>query len=182
MRIFRALQFPSSARSTHLPQRRIIRQHAVSFQLSLNTEPVTAAYPTDPLLVSPESSVGEAVRLIKAHRKGSVLVCQDHRLQGIFTERDALKWMASGKSADESVVDWMSSELHSLPATATVGEAIRLMSEGGYRRMPIVGDDGKAIGLAAVQGIVHYLVDHFPQTIYTLPPQPGSVPSEREGA
>ena len=154
----------------------------MSFQLSLNTEPVTAAYPTDPLLVSPDSSVGEVLRLIKAHRKASVLVCEDRRLLGIFTERDALLWMASGESADKPVAELMSKELHSLDATATVGEAIRLMSEGGYRRMPILGDDGHAIGLAAVQGIVHYLVDHFPQTIYTLPPKPGSVPSEREGA
>jgi hypothetical protein len=36
--------------------------------------------------------------------------------------------------------------------------------------------------MATVYGIVHYLVDHFPQTIYTLYPQPGQVSAEREGA
>ena len=34
----------------------------------------------------------------------------------------------------------------------------------------------------AVHGIVRYLVDHFPETVYNLPPDPKSVPREREGA
>jgi hypothetical protein len=29
---------------------------------------------------------------------------------------------------------------------------------------------------------MHYLVDHFPQTIYNLPPEPSVGPSDREGA
>ena len=154
----------------------------MSFHLSLNTEPVTAAYPDDPLLVSPDATVGEVLRLLKAHRAASVLVCADHRLLGIFTERDALFWMASGQSADLPIESLMSRKLTSLHEKSTVGEAIRLMSQGGFRRLPIVSSDGQPMGVAAVHGIVRYLVEHFPQTIYTLPPTPDSVQVEREGA
>ena len=62
-----------------------------------------------------------------------------------------------------------------------MGPAIETMSEGGYRHLPIVDDSGVPTGVAAVRGIVHYLVDHFPETIYTLPPEPGKKPSERDG-
>ena len=37
-------------------------------------------------------------------------------------------------------------------------------------------------GLSAVHGIVRYLVDHFPETVYNLPPDPKAMPREREGA
>jgi len=154
----------------------------VSFHLSLNTEPVTAAYPNDPLLVSPAAKVGDVLRLLQANRAGSVLVCEESRLLGVFTERDALAWMASGQSAEMAIESLMSRDLQTLNDTATVGEAIRLMSQGGYRRLPIVSADGTPTGVAAAQGIVHYLVDHFPQTIYTLPPKPDSLTNDREGA
>jgi hypothetical protein len=36
--------------------------------------------------------------------------------------------------------------------------------------------------VVAVGGIVHYLVEHFPQAIYTLPPEPGKRYMQREGA
>jgi CBS domain-containing protein len=65
---------------------------------------------------------------------------------------------------------------------ATVGQAIGKMAAGGYRHLPILATNGTPVGMAVVHGIVHYLVDHFPGTIYTLPPTPDSVPSEREGA
>lgn len=154
----------------------------MSFHLSLNTEPVTAAYPNEPLLVSPDTEVGDVLQLLQAHRAGSVLICEETSLLGIFTERDAMRWMTSGESKHVAIEAVMSHDPQTISHTATVGDAIRLMSEGGYRRLPILSADGKPIGVAAVNGIVHYLVDHFPQTIYTLPPKPGSLTSEREGA
>ena len=74
----------------------------MSFHLSLNTESVTAAYPDEPLLVSPDSTVGDVLRLLRAHRTGSVLVCEESQLLGIFTERDALAWMASWRCEREA--------------------------------------------------------------------------------
>ena len=73
----------------------------------------------------------------------------------------------------------MSSPPATIPATATVGEAIRTMAEGGYRHLPMVDDEGRPTGVVAVHGIVHYLVDHFPATVYNLPPNPND---SHEGA
>lgn len=165
----------------------------VSFQLSLSTESVSSAYPDEPTFVTPSATVGEVIRLFGAQQTGSVLVCSDNasdsgQLLGIFTERDALKCMAAVSSGEQPelmaqpVSDVMSSELTTLQADTTVSEAIKLMSQGGYRHLPIVAEDGRPVGMENVYGIVHYLVDHFPQTIYNLPPNPRAIPSEREGA
>jgi len=63
-----------------------------------------------------------------------------------------------------------------------IGVAIKLMEEGGYRHLPVVDEKGKALGILSVKRIVHYLVEHFPGTVYNLPPEPGVVQHEREGA
>ena len=193
------------------------RLDIVSFQLSLSTESVTAAYPEPPLIVAPDTTVGEVLQLLRTERTASVLICDDSTrvedvsrktpvgadggradggracggracggrvgsMVGIFTERDALIWNASGQPLDRPVSEAMSSPPVAVTDEATVGQAIQKMAEGGYRHLPILAADGTPVGMAVVHGIVHYLVDHFPETIYTLPPTPDSVPSEREGA
>lgn len=162
----------------------------MSFQLSLSTESVSAAYPDQPLFVTPDATVGEVIQLFRAQQTGCVLVCDEDGygpLRGIFTERDALRCMAAVSEdtpdmMDRSIAEEMSTDLTTLKTDTSMGEAIKLMSEGGFRHLPIVDAAGKPIGMETVYGIVHYLVDHFPQTIYTLPPNPRTVHSEREGA
>lgn len=168
----------------------------MSFHLSLSTESVSTAYPDQPLFVTPASTVGEVIQLLSAQKTGSVLVCDDNcgneaaddgKLLGIFTERDALKCMAAASGGDAGIMQQavstvMSTEVTTLPADASMGEAIKTMSQGGYRHLPILNANGKPTSMETVYGIVHYLVDHFPQTIYNLPPNPRSITSEREGA
>jgi CBS domain-containing protein len=60
--------------------------------------------------------------------------------------------------------------------------ALRRMEEGGYRHLPVVDDRGYPLGILSVKRIVHYLVEHFPSTIYNLPPDPSAYPLEAEGA
>jgi CBS domain-containing protein len=155
----------------------------VSFHLSLSTETVMAAYPEQPLIVAPNATVGEVLQLMRAQKTGSVLICDNGKLEGIFTDRDALRWMADPSVAiTEPISKLMTADPATLPADTTVGAAIQKMSVGRYRHLPIVDDSTCPTGMATVYGIVHYLVDHFPQTIYTLYPQPGQVSAEREGA
>jgi CBS domain-containing protein len=155
---------------------------AVSF-LSLSTDPVTEAFPDQSLAVSGDATVGDVMQLMRAQRGSCVLICTDEgALEGIFTERDALRWMTDGGTPGTNIRDMMTKRPAFLAAKATVGQAIQKMAEGGYRHLPILDDSGVPQGVVAVRGIVHYLVDHFPNTIYTLPPEPSQVPSDREGA
>ena len=154
----------------------------MDFQLSLQSEGVGSAYPDQPLAASVTENVGQVLQLLRAQRTGAVLICDGEKLVGILTERDALKLMASSADLSMPVRDVMSSDPTTISSAATVSEAIRVMAEGGYRHLPIVDSEGKPTGVLAVHGIVHYMVDHFPATVYNLPPDPKVVPREREGA
>src|SRR4029079_3607317 len=101
---------------------------------------------------------------------------------GIFTERDALKQMASGADLSVPIRSVMTSDPATVATNATVAKAIRMMTEGHYRHLPIVDQNGQPRGVLGVHGIVHYLVDHFPETVYNLPPDSKGGPKVREGA
>jgi CBS domain-containing protein len=110
------------------------------------------------------------------------LICGDRGVAGIFTERDVLKMMAAGADFNVAIDQVMTPDPTVLRAHDTVGTAIAAMTRGGYRRLPIVDGSGRPIGILKVEGILHYLAEHFPTVIYNLPPEPHYSTREREGA
>ena len=156
----------------------------MDFQLSLQSESTRSVHPEAPVGVQPDVPIRDVVTLMQAAKAGAAIVCEGERLVGIVTERDALRWMAEGLDLSGPVSSVMSDAPVTVDTDASVGDAIQRMSEGGYRHLPLVDavDRTKPIGVVDVRGILHYLVEHFPNTIYNLPPDPRKAPAEREGA
>jgi CBS domain-containing protein len=153
----------------------------VSFRLNLDDQ-VQHIAPAVPVCVTAQQSASDVIKRMKKELTGSVLVCEDESLVGIFTERDVLRMMAAGDSFERPVRDFMTPNPTTMAPSDTVGQAIRSMSEGGYRRLPVVDERGKPIAVLKVSDILNYLVEHFPHYIYNLPPAPHHTHSEREGA
>ena len=154
----------------------------MGFHLSLQTESVEHAYPKPPLCLEVSSTVADAVALMNEARRGGIIVVDNEKLVGVFTERDALRMLARGQSLDVPMADWMTKKPITLLITDTVGTAIQKMSEGGYRRLPIIDHDNRPTGAATVSGILHFLAEHFPNIVYNLPPEPHQRTQDREGA
>ena len=154
----------------------------VDFQLHLETETVEQAHPARPVCAAPGDSIRTVLQLLKQMSTGAVLLCNDGRLVGIFTERDALRVLADDISLDLPVATEMVSNPVTLRPKDTLARAIALMSAGGFRRVPIVDGHGKVLGLLKVSGVLRYLVEHFPKVIYTLPPTPHHHSNARDGA
>lgn len=157
------------------------REANVDLELNLTTESVELASPLPPLSVAPETSIREVFDRLKGEGRGSILVCRDGVLVGIFTERDALRLMASGGNLDAPIETVMIRNPATLDRGATVADAVERMSAGGYRRLPLVDGERKPVGVVQVSGIVHYLAEHFPKTIYNQPPVADAVTQHREG-
>lgn len=155
---------------------------ALNFRLDLNSETVDQAFPAIPTCVDPHTSIREVFHIFKEQRKGCILICRDETLIGIFTERDALRLMAEAANLDRPIEQVMVPKPVAVSARDTVGKAIAKMSFGGYRRLPIVDDTGRPVGLLKVSSILRYLVEHFPNVVYTLPPAPHHATQQREGA
>jgi CBS domain-containing protein len=155
----------------------------MDIELNLTTESVVDTAPMEPVCVEPGRSVGEVFQLLKQQNAGCVLICRDGVLKGIFTERDALRWMArGGRGLDTQIETLMVRDPVTLANNSTVAHAIQKMSSGGYRRLPIVDGEGRPLGVVQASSIVHYLVQHFPKTIYNQPPVAHPVTQQREGS
>jgi CBS domain-containing protein len=149
--------------------------------IDLHAESVQRAGPVAAYCVEPGTSVHAVLSELKTRGCGEALVCRDGILVGIFTERDAMRLLASGQDVACSVDSKMTPNPVTLRATDTIGTAVARMSANGYRRLPIVDDEGHPTGLVNVAGIVHWLVQHFPEAVYNLPPVSKPVIREREG-
>lgn len=154
----------------------------MDIEFNLTNETVEQTGLKDPLIVAPDVSVCDVFELLKARRAGGLLVCEGERLVGIFTERDALRLMAAQASLDGPISEAMTRDPAKLAASATVADAVKMMSHGGYRTLPIVNSNGRPVGILSVKSLVHYLVQHFPQSVYNLSPQPNPAMEQREGA
>jgi signal-transduction protein with cAMP-binding, CBS, and nucleotidyltransferase domain len=150
---------------------------------NLKHETVSRLNPTPAWHVHPTQPVADAVQLMRNKKVGCVLVCVDRRVVGIFTERDLMRCvMALGKPLSLPVGECMTPNPVTVRRTDTIGTAVKRMQKGGYRHLPVVVDDDKPVGILSVKRIVHYLVEHFPATVYNLPPHPQALPQKREGA
>jgi CBS domain-containing protein len=129
-----------------------------------------------------EQTIAEAVREMRAHSHGSAMVCRNGKLVGIFTERDLMRLLAAGKTLESP----LSAVMTSGPRTVTVDDAlmtvIKLMDEGGYRRLPVVDSSGSPVGIVDVKSVVHFLVEHFPKAVYNQAPRALLNARDREGA
>jgi len=150
---------------------------------NLMIDSVCRLHPAPPHHVSPRQTVAEAVALMRREQMGSVLVCQDQRIEGIFTERDLMKRiLAVGKPLTTPVANCMTPHPVVVHPKDSIATAVRRMVEGGYRHLPVIDEAGAPLGILSVKRIVHYLIEHFPTTIYNLPPDPDFVPRAAEGA
>jgi len=115
--------------------------------------------PVPCITVAPDASVSEAVALMSEEHLSSTMVVEDGVLVGIFTERDFLNRVAAADLSPVTtcVKDVMTSGPSALKATDSVGDAIDLMANRGFRNVPIVDESGGPVGVLRVREVIAHL-------------------------
>jgi len=103
-----------------------------------------------PLTLPPETSVQAACKRMHERGVGAVLVTgAKGRLVGIFTGRDAVRFLAQGKSSSEVLLKQvMTRDPETMPPGCTAIEALRVMRDGGFRHIPVV-EGGIVVGVVS---------------------------------
>jgi CBS domain-containing protein len=103
--------------------------------------------------VAPNSSVIEAVRAMKQRRIGALMVVEGSRLVGILSERDVVfRVVADGLDAQSTrVADVMTRNPETIQPDKPFGHALHIMYEGGFRHVPVVDADGRAVGMVSAR-------------------------------
>ena len=109
--------------------------------------------------VAPQTTVYEALELMAAKNCGAVLVLENDRLAGIFTERDyARKVVLKGKTSKTVTVgELMSSEVVYVKLDDTIEDCMALMTEHRTRHLPVM-EGGKLAGLISIGDVVKAVI------------------------
>lgn len=114
------------------------------------------------LTAAPQTTVFEASQRMLLQKAGAVLVVEDHRLVGIFTERDAV-FRVIAQDLDPrhtSLADVMTTSPRTIAPDQSFGYAMIQMYENGFRHMPVV-EDGKPIGIVSARNALDPDLEEF---------------------
>lgn len=105
----------------------------------------------DPAVLSTDSSVAEAARVMATEDIGNVVVTEGDQVVGIVTDRDiVVRAVAEGRQATGvKIGEICSRDLTTLSPDDTVENAVKLMREKAIRRLPIV-EGGRPVGIVAL--------------------------------
>ena len=106
------------------------------------------------VVARPDETVRDAALRMAENACGSVLVCDDGRLRGIFTERDLLTRVV-GKDLDPKetrLEQVMTADPDTIESTDTAREALRRMDEFGYRHLPVM-ENGQVLGVISMRDV-----------------------------
>jgi CBS domain-containing protein len=135
----------------------------------------------DYIAVSPHTPLSQAIEAMKTDEGGCVIISDDGRVAGIFTERDLLtKVLGENVNLDSPISEWMQAKVETLSPDATIGEAVRLMNEKSFRNIPLV-KKGELVGSISVFDIITYLAECYPKATMNLPPLPEQVMDTVDG-
>jgi CBS domain-containing protein len=119
--------------------------------------------------VAPDVMVFDGLKLLASYGVGAVLVMEQGKLVGIFSERDYTRKVAlEGKnSRDIAIADIMTRNVITVPPTAGTRVCMSLMSTHKIRHLPVV-DNGKVLGLISIRDIMDDIIADHEQTISHL--------------
>jgi CBS domain-containing protein len=114
---------------------------------------------SDPVCCTPEDSAQRAAQLMKQENIGPVLVCENRsgkKLVGIVTDRDlAVQVVAEGRNPQTTRVgEIMSRELYTCGPGDDLETALQTMEDRQVRRIPVVDNQNRVVGIIAQADIV----------------------------
>ncbi|RKD12345.1 histidine kinase [Pelobium manganitolerans] len=121
------------------------------------------------ITIGPDAMVYEALEVMNEHNISAILITQDGKLSGIFTERDyARKVVLKGKSSKEVRIDAvMTPSPIAVSPDQSIEHCMELMTEKHIRHLPVM-DNGELSAIVSIGDVVKFIIEDQKQTIQNL--------------
>jgi CBS domain-containing protein len=124
----------------------------------------------DVLVTSPDSTVYDSLALLAEHEVGALVVVDNNRPVGLFSERDYARKviLKSLSSHDVLVRDIMASPVICVDTSLTVDKAMGIMTERRVRHLPVLDDNAQLTGIVSIGDLVKDIIAEQQYTIDQL--------------
>jgi CBS-domain-containing membrane protein len=124
--------------------------------------------------VDVNDAMWKVVAEMTAAGRGAVLVEENGALVGIFTERDLIGRIDHTDTLWSHVVirDVMTPHPMVIRPDDSLAEALRRMTQGHRRHLPIVDAAGHVLGIVSIRDVLGFVASKFPEEMINLPPNP----------
>ena len=111
--------------------------------------------------IETDKTVAYAAKVMRDEDVGIAPIVEGDRLVGVLTDRDiAVRVVAEGGDSEQTkVTDVMSRDLVTLDPDQDLDEALRLMARHQVRRLPVVEEDGRLVGVVAQADVAQHAGD-----------------------
>lgn len=136
--------------------------------MSLAT-PIIQIIDRDPITIDVRQKLSEAAQLLSGQRFHHLPVVDGNRLVGILSATDMLRLDATSDSATHSaylaaldasyeIEDIMQHDVITVSHLATIGDAARLLSAGGFHSVPVVDQHNHVLGVITTTDLVEHML------------------------
>ena len=109
--------------------------------------------------VGPDTPLKDALALMADKDVGALLVMEDCKAVGIFSERDyARRGVLMGRGVDATMEEMMTSPVLAIDPERTMEDVQEIMTERHFRHLPVM-ENGKVIGLISIGDVVKSIID-----------------------
>jgi CBS domain-containing protein len=110
--------------------------------------------------VAPHQTVWDALHVMAKHNIGAVLVVDDGKMVGIFSERDyARRVELKGlKTKATSIADVMTSKFITITPSTKMDDCMQIMTEHRVRHLPVIDENNQILGLVSIGDVVSEMI------------------------
>ena len=143
--------------------------HVEKYAIMNNVSSVLSRKNFQPVTVSPETTVIEALKIMAEKNIGSLVIMEGDNFQGIVTERDySRKVILKGKNSTETKVsEIMSKDLPIINPSDKIEHCMELMTMKNIRYMPVF-ENNKLVGIISMSDVVKETILAQKETINQL--------------
>jgi CBS domain-containing protein len=136
-------------------------RHNFNVFSALSKEPVETIMEANPVIAFIDEDVRAVLTKMVTYGAGIVpIVSRDWRVVGVVTEHDFVKYLAGAVSIGLKARDVMSSPVVTVREDQTLKEAMETMIKYGFRRVPVVTEDGVVTGILTAVDVVRGFGTH----------------------
>ncbi len=128
----------------------------------------------DAVTVQETDTLYDVIGILQNNKIGCVIVLDSKQtISGIFSERDCvLKILPNEIDFKKvNVSEYMTKEPVTATPEVTIAYALNLMSQGGFRHLPVVDETNMPVSMISAKDVIDYIVESFTKDLLEFQPE-----------